>query len=53
METEEQALGLDRMGCDLLQGFRFYRPMELDAHAAEMARLRRGSVPEPVLYAAA
>jgi EAL domain-containing protein (putative c-di-GMP-specific phosphodiesterase class I) len=53
VETEEQALGLDRMGCDLLQGFRFYRPMELDAHASEMARLRRGSLPAPVMQKAA
>jgi len=33
VETAEQALALERLGCDLLQGFRFHRPMEAEAHA--------------------
>ena len=33
IETAEQSLGLERLGCDLLQGFRFFRPMEAEAHA--------------------
>lgn len=32
IETAEQSLGLERLGCDLLQGFRFFRPMDADAH---------------------
>ncbi|MEW6707404.1 MAG: EAL domain-containing protein [Pseudomonadota bacterium] len=38
VETEEQSLGLERLGCDLLQGFRFYRPMEADAHEAAVRK---------------
>jgi len=33
IETAEQSLGLERLGCDLLQGFRFFRPMDATAHA--------------------
>ena len=33
VETAEQSLGLERLGCDLLQGFRYFRPMEATAHA--------------------
>jgi EAL domain-containing protein (putative c-di-GMP-specific phosphodiesterase class I) len=33
VETAEQSLGLERLGCDLLQGFRFFRPMDATAHA--------------------
>jgi diguanylate cyclase (GGDEF)-like protein/PAS domain S-box-containing protein len=33
VETDAQVDGLRSMGCDLLQGFRFHRPMEADAHA--------------------
>ena len=33
IETAEQARGLERLGCDLLQGFRFFKPMDLAAHA--------------------
>ncbi|MBI5722216.1 MAG: GGDEF domain-containing protein [Burkholderiales bacterium] len=40
VETEEQASALERMGCNLLQGFRFHRPMPLQAHAQLMARLQ-------------
>ena len=29
---------LERLGCDLLQGFRFFRPMDGDAHAEVMRR---------------
>jgi diguanylate cyclase (GGDEF)-like protein/PAS domain S-box-containing protein len=53
IETEAQSLGLERLGCDLLQGFRFFRPMEADAHANVMRRGRapmpggRSRIPEP------
>jgi predicted signal transduction protein with EAL and GGDEF domain len=40
IETAGQSLGLERMGCDLLQGFRFFRPMDAAAHAA-MLQLER------------
>jgi diguanylate cyclase (GGDEF)-like protein/PAS domain S-box-containing protein len=43
VETQEQALALERLGCNLLQGFRFYRPMEPQAHAQVMAQL----LPQP------
>ncbi len=33
IETAEQSLCLERLGCDLLQGFRFFRPMDAAAHA--------------------
>ena len=33
IETAEQSIGLERLGCDLLQGFRFFRPMDAAAHA--------------------
>jgi diguanylate cyclase (GGDEF)-like protein/PAS domain S-box-containing protein len=33
IETDEQSMGLERLGCDLLQGFRFFRPMDARAHA--------------------
>jgi EAL domain-containing protein (putative c-di-GMP-specific phosphodiesterase class I) len=49
VETEEQSLALERLGCNLLQGFRFYRPMELQAHAMVMAQLER---PAPLPAAA-
>ncbi|MCW5634641.1 MAG: EAL domain-containing protein [Rubrivivax sp.] len=39
VETAEQALALERLGCNWLQGFHFHRPMELAAHAALMAGL--------------
>ncbi|MED5618366.1 putative bifunctional diguanylate cyclase/phosphodiesterase [Ideonella sp. BN130291] len=38
IETAEQSLGLERLGCDLLQGFRFHRPMDADAHARLMVQ---------------
>ncbi|HJV64027.1 MAG TPA: EAL domain-containing protein [Albitalea sp.] len=51
VETAEQSFGLERMGCDLLQGFRFFRPMEAAAHAkalregrAELRTARRADV---------
>jgi diguanylate cyclase (GGDEF)-like protein/PAS domain S-box-containing protein len=56
IETEEQSLGLERLGCDLLQGFRFYRPIDADAHAEAVARsLAPAPVPaeHPLLQAAA
>ncbi|HEY0857429.1 MAG TPA: EAL domain-containing protein [Albitalea sp.] len=40
IETAEQSFGLERLGCDLLQGFRFHRPMEADAHARVMREAR-------------
>jgi predicted signal transduction protein with EAL and GGDEF domain len=40
IETAEQSFGLERLGCDLLQGFRFHRPMEADAHAEVMRQAR-------------
>jgi EAL domain-containing protein (putative c-di-GMP-specific phosphodiesterase class I) len=49
VETEEQSLALERLGCNLLQGFRFYRPMELQAHATMMAQQRQ---PAPLPRAA-
>jgi EAL domain-containing protein (putative c-di-GMP-specific phosphodiesterase class I) len=33
IETAEQSLCLERLGCDLLQGFYFHRPMDAAAHA--------------------
>jgi diguanylate cyclase (GGDEF)-like protein/PAS domain S-box-containing protein len=33
IETAEQSMGLERLGCDLLQGFRFFRPMDAKAHS--------------------
>jgi diguanylate cyclase (GGDEF)-like protein/PAS domain S-box-containing protein len=33
IETAEQSLCLERLGCDLLQGFRYFRPMDAAAHA--------------------
>jgi diguanylate cyclase len=33
IETAEQSIGLERLGCDLLQGFRFFRPMDGASHA--------------------
>jgi EAL domain-containing protein (putative c-di-GMP-specific phosphodiesterase class I) len=40
IETEEQSLALERLGCDLLQGFRFFRPMDGAMHAEVMRRGR-------------
>jgi diguanylate cyclase (GGDEF)-like protein/PAS domain S-box-containing protein len=40
IETAEQSFGLERLGCDLLQGFRFHRPMEAEAHAEVMRQAR-------------
>jgi diguanylate cyclase (GGDEF)-like protein/PAS domain S-box-containing protein len=40
IETEAQALALERLGCDLLQGFRFHRPMERAAHVDVMVHGR-------------
>ena len=40
IETAEQALSLERLGCDLLQGFRFFKPMEASAHADVLAQGR-------------
>jgi EAL domain-containing protein (putative c-di-GMP-specific phosphodiesterase class I) len=37
VETAEQSFSLERMGCDLLQGFRFFRPMDAAAHAKVLA----------------
>lgn len=37
VETDEQARGLERLGCELLQGFHFHRPMDAAAHAALLA----------------
>ncbi len=49
VETSEQAVALERMGCDLMQGFRFFRPMVADAHAEILiqgrAELRTGMQP--------
>ena len=39
-ETAEQALGLERLGCDLLQGFRFFKPMDPAAHAEVLTQGR-------------
>jgi EAL domain-containing protein (putative c-di-GMP-specific phosphodiesterase class I) len=41
VETAEQAVGLERLGCDLLQGFRFHRPMEAAAHFDLICRSRK------------
>jgi len=41
VETAEQSLGLERLGCELLQGFRFYKPMDAAAHAAVIGRGRQ------------
>jgi diguanylate cyclase (GGDEF)-like protein len=38
IETAEQSLCLERLGCDLLQGFRFFRPMDAAAHAQVHAK---------------
>jgi diguanylate cyclase (GGDEF)-like protein/PAS domain S-box-containing protein len=53
IETAEQSLGLERLGCDLLQGFRFHRPMEAQAHAELMAGRRppAAAVPHGALAA--
>jgi EAL domain-containing protein (putative c-di-GMP-specific phosphodiesterase class I) len=40
VETDAQSTALQRLGCDLLQGFRFFRPMEANAHCALMTRGR-------------
>jgi EAL domain-containing protein (putative c-di-GMP-specific phosphodiesterase class I) len=40
IETAEQALGLERLGCDLLQGFRFFKPMDPSSHAEVLAQGR-------------
>jgi len=40
IETAEQALGLERLGCDLLQGFRFFKPMDPAAHAEVLTQGR-------------
>jgi len=41
VETAEQALALERLGCDMLQGFRFFKPMEAAAHAEVVGRGRQ------------
>jgi EAL domain-containing protein (putative c-di-GMP-specific phosphodiesterase class I) len=41
VETAEQSLCLERLGCDLLQGFCFHRPMDAAAHAR--VHVRRGA----------
>jgi EAL domain-containing protein (putative c-di-GMP-specific phosphodiesterase class I) len=38
VETAEQSLGLERLGCDLLQGFHFFRPIDAQAHAQVLER---------------
>ncbi len=48
VETDEQADALARMGCDLLQGFRFYRPMAGEAH---LEMLLSCNVPKEALCA--
>ena len=40
IETAEQALGLERLGCALLQGFRFFKPMDPAAHAEVLTQGR-------------
>src|SRR5262249_23010625 len=40
IETAEQSMGLERLGCDLLQGFRFFKPMDPSAHAEVLAQGR-------------
>jgi diguanylate cyclase (GGDEF)-like protein/PAS domain S-box-containing protein len=40
IETEEQSIALERLGCDLLQGFHFFRPMDGTRHAEVMRRGR-------------
>jgi diguanylate cyclase (GGDEF)-like protein/PAS domain S-box-containing protein len=40
IETAEQSIGLERLGCDLLQGFRFFRPMDAKAHAKVLGQGR-------------
>jgi diguanylate cyclase (GGDEF)-like protein len=47
VETPAQSMHLECLGCDLLQGFHFHRPMEAEAHA-EVLRQGRG----PLLTAA-
>jgi diguanylate cyclase (GGDEF)-like protein/PAS domain S-box-containing protein len=42
VETSEQARALERLGCDLLQGFRFYRPMEAAALVQAVTARRMG-----------
>jgi diguanylate cyclase (GGDEF)-like protein/PAS domain S-box-containing protein len=37
IETAEQSLCLERLGCDLLQGFRFFRPLDPVVHAHKHA----------------
>jgi diguanylate cyclase (GGDEF)-like protein len=46
IETAEQSLGLERLGCDLLQGFRFYKPMDAAAHAEVIGRGRQKLQPQ-------
>ena len=38
VETEEQLSALDRLGCDVAQGYLFSRPLELDAITAWLGR---------------
>jgi diguanylate cyclase (GGDEF)-like protein/PAS domain S-box-containing protein len=38
IETERQSLGLERLGCDLLQGFLFHRPIDPDDHCRVVAQ---------------
>ncbi len=38
IETQNQALGLERLGCDLIQGFLFHRPLDADKHLAVVAK---------------
>jgi diguanylate cyclase (GGDEF)-like protein/PAS domain S-box-containing protein len=33
IETDDQSRGLERLGCDLLQGFRYFRPIDAHEHA--------------------
>lgn len=45
VETMEQRIMLDRLGCDLLQGFHESRPMPAEAVAGFLARRRAGLRP--------
>jgi len=44
VETVEQALCLEDLGCDLLQGFHFFRPMDAAADAQVVSVARRPSL---------
>ena len=44
IETAEQSSALERLGCDLLQGFRYFRPMDAQAHAQVLSSQDRAKL---------